>query len=90
MFGIPEKQAITLTPKAVAQILRLMEGKGHTGLRLGVKKGGCAGMEYTLEFEDDIDAGDEVVERDTHDRHHRKAAVLELLQPHLVGGSGVG
>ena len=38
MFGIPEKQAITLTPKAVAQVLKLMEGKGHAGLRLGVKK----------------------------------------------------
>ena len=64
MFGIPEKQAITLTPKAVAQILKLREGKGHAGLRLGVKKGGCAGMEYTLEFVDDIDAQDEVVEQD--------------------------
>ena len=64
MFGIPEKQAITLTPKAVAQILKLMEGKGHAGLRLGVKKGGCAGMEYTLEFVDEIDTLDEVVEQD--------------------------
>ena len=49
MFGIPEKQAITLTPKAVGQVLKLMEGKGHAGLRLGVKKGGCAGMEYTMD-----------------------------------------
>ena len=64
MFGIPEKQAITLTPTAVAQVLKLMEGNGHAGLRLGVKKGGCAGMEYTLELVDDIDAGDEVVEQD--------------------------
>ena len=64
MFGIPEKQAITLTPKAVAQVLKLMEAKGHAGLRLGVKKGGCAGMEYTLEFVDDIDTQDEVVEQD--------------------------
>ena len=64
MFGIPEKQAITLTPKAVAQVLKLMESKGHAGLRLGVKKGGCAGMEYTLEFVDDIDTQDEVVEQD--------------------------
>jgi len=38
MFGIPGKQAVTLTPKAVAQVLKLMEGKGHVGLRLGVKK----------------------------------------------------
>ena len=42
MFGIPGKQAVTLTPKAVAHIKKLMEGNGHAGLRLGVKKGGCA------------------------------------------------
>ena len=41
-----------------------MEGKGHAGLRLGVKKGGCAGMEYTMELVDDIDVNDEVVEQD--------------------------
>ena len=64
MFGIPEKQALTLTPKAVDRILTLMKGKGHAGLRLGVKKGGCAGMEYTLEFVDNIDSQDELVEQD--------------------------
>jgi iron-sulfur cluster assembly protein len=61
MFGILGKQAVTLTPKAVAQVLKLMEGKGHAGLRLGVKKGGCAGMEYTMEFVDQIDNHDEVI-----------------------------
>ena len=63
MFGIPGKQAVTLTLKAVAQVLKLMEGKGHVGLRLGVKKGGCAGMEYTIEFVDQIDNHDEVIEQ---------------------------
>ena len=64
MFGILGKQAVTLTPKAVAQVRILMEGKGHAGLRLGVKKGGCAGMEYTMEFVDQIDNHDEVIEQD--------------------------
>ena len=64
MFGILGKQAVTLTPEAVAQVLKLMEGKGHAGLRLGVKKGGCAGMEYTMEFVDQIDNHDEVIEQD--------------------------
>ena len=39
-------------------------GKGYAGLRLGVKKGGCAGMEYTMEFVDQIDNHDEVIEQD--------------------------
>lgn len=64
MFGIPGKQAVTLTPKAVAHIKKLMEGNGHAGLRLGVKKGGCAGMEYTMEYVSNIDTHDEVVEQD--------------------------
>lgn len=43
MFGIPGKQAVTLTPKAVAHIKKLMEGNGHAGLRLGVKKAAVRG-----------------------------------------------
>ena len=63
MFGIPGKNAVTMTPAAEAQIARLMARDGHKGLRIGLKKGGCAGMEYTMEFADDIDANDEVVEQ---------------------------
>jgi len=62
MFAIPGKQAVTLTDAAQAQIAKLMEKAGHKGLRLGVKKGGCAGMEYTMEYVDAIDPSDEVVE----------------------------
>lgn len=32
------------------------------GLRVGVKKGGCAGMEYTMEYAEEVTPGDEVVE----------------------------
>jgi iron-sulfur cluster assembly protein len=61
MFGIPGKQAVTITPKAATQISRLMASAGHAGLRIGVKKGGCAGMEYTMEYVDVADPNDEVV-----------------------------
>ena len=43
MFGIPGKAAVTLTPAAAKQIARLMDKQGSKGLRIGVKKGGCAG-----------------------------------------------
>ena len=62
MFGIPGKQAVTLTPEATRQIARLMQKGGSKGLRIGVKKGGCAGMEYTMEHAAEIGAHDEVVE----------------------------
>ena len=64
MFGIPGKQAVTMTPKAASQIRTLMERDGKKGLRIGVKKGGCAGMEYTMDYADEIDSNDEVVEQD--------------------------
>ncbi|KUF11770.1 HesB/IscA family protein [Pseudoponticoccus marisrubri] len=64
MFSIPGKQAVTLTPKAVAQIRKLMERDGRHGLRIGVKKGGCAGMEYTMDYVDTPDDNDETVEQD--------------------------
>jgi iron-sulfur cluster assembly protein len=63
MFSIPGKQAVTMTDKAAAQIAKLMGKEGHKGLRIGVKKGGCAGMEYTMEYVDDVDPHDEVVEQ---------------------------
>ncbi|AWI83800.1 Fe-S cluster assembly protein HesB [Alloyangia pacifica] len=64
MFGIPGKQAVTITPAAVTQVRKLMERDGRAGLRIGVKKGGCAGMEYTMDFVDSPEANDEVVEQD--------------------------
>lgn len=64
MFGVPGKDAVTMTDTAVAQIVSLMAEKGSAGLRIGVKKGGCAGMEYTMDFADAVDPNDEIVERD--------------------------
>lgn len=64
MFSIPGKQAVTMTPKASAQIKKLMDKEGHSGLRIGVKKGGCAGMEYTMDYVSETDPLDEVVEQD--------------------------
>ncbi|MBX2855268.1 MAG: iron-sulfur cluster assembly accessory protein [Rhodobacteraceae bacterium] len=66
MFGVPGKAAVTLTPAAVTHIKSLMGGSDGdvAGLRLGVKKGGCAGMEYTMEFTNEVGAHDEVVEQD--------------------------
>ncbi|MFM2356696.1 MAG: hypothetical protein RLZZ528_2432 [Pseudomonadota bacterium] len=64
MFGIPGKSPVNLTPAAVRQIATLMQRDGAFGLRLGVKKGGCAGMEYTMEFAAEPGPMDEVVEQD--------------------------
>ena len=64
MFAIPGKQAVSVTDAAAKQIARLMAKGGTKGLRIGVKKGGCAGMEYTMEYVDAAEPTDEVVEQD--------------------------
>ncbi len=66
MFGIPGKQAVTLTEAAAAHVRGLMaDSEGRVkGLRIGVKKGGCAGMEYTMDFAEEVAANDEAVEQD--------------------------
>ena len=60
MFGIPGKAAVTLTPGAARQIARLMARDARQGLRIGVKKGGCAGMEYTMDYVSEVNPLDEV------------------------------
>jgi iron-sulfur cluster assembly protein len=63
MFGIPGKAAVSMTNKAAKQIVKLMSEGDKKGLRIGVKKGGCAGMEYTMDYVDEVDPNDEVVEQ---------------------------
>lgn len=64
MFGISGKQAVTMTPRAAGHIARLMARGGTQGLRIGIKKGGCAGMEYTMDYVTEVNPHDEVVEQD--------------------------
>ena len=64
MFSIPGKAPVTMTPAAITQITKLMERDNRHGLKIGVKKGGCAGMEYTMDYVDQADPNDEVVEQD--------------------------
>ncbi|MEM1374191.1 MAG: iron-sulfur cluster assembly accessory protein [Pseudomonadota bacterium] len=64
MFGIPGQAPVTMTPSAVKQIAKLMAKGDKFGLKIGVKKGGCAGMEYTMDYVDAAEPADEVVEQD--------------------------
>jgi iron-sulfur cluster assembly protein len=80
MFSIPGRQAVTLTPAAVRQVRRMMDRDGRHGLRIGVKKGGCAGMEYTMEWADAAGPLDAVVEQDG-----ARVLVAPMAQMFLIG-----
>ena len=60
----PKPQVMRLSEAAATRIKELMAKADRpiAGLRVGVKNGGCAGMEYTMEYVESIGAKDEVVE----------------------------
>lgn len=70
-------KAISLTDRAAERIRHIMS-RAETpkvGVRLGVKNGGCAGMEYTMDYADTRDPLDEVVE---------DKGVMILIEPKAV------
>ena len=55
--------AVSLTPNAIAHIRRQLERRGGgVGLKLGVRKSGCSGFAYALDYADEIRPEDTVFE----------------------------
>ncbi|MBP8245630.1 MAG: iron-sulfur cluster assembly accessory protein [Phenylobacterium sp.] len=60
----PRPKVVTLTDAAADRVREIM-GRAevpYAGLRVGVKNGGCAGSEYTIEYAETAAPLDEVVE----------------------------
>ncbi len=57
-------QVMSLTEAAAARVRDIMAKADRpvAGIRVGVTKGGCAGMSYKVEYADAAKPGDEVVE----------------------------
>lgn len=57
-------QAITLTQSAADHVRSIMDGadRDYIGLRLGLKSGGCAGFTYSMDYAEEVNPMDEVVE----------------------------
>ena len=58
----PRPQLVTLTDAAAARVAEIMTEKGAGFLRVGVTNGGCAGMEYVMDYVETAEPLDEVVE----------------------------
>ena len=53
--------AITLTPAAADRVRHFLSERGHgVGLRLGVRKTGCSGFAYVVNYADAVEPGDKV------------------------------
>ena len=60
----PKPQVMRLSDAAAERLKEIMSQSDHpvAGLRVGVEKGGCAGMSYTMEYAESARPHDEVVE----------------------------
>jgi iron-sulfur cluster assembly protein len=62
---MPSNAAMTvsLTQSAADRVRSFLESRGHgVGLRLGVKKTGCSGFAYVVNYADEVGAADVVFE----------------------------
>ncbi|MCJ8322625.1 MAG: iron-sulfur cluster assembly accessory protein [Rhizobiales bacterium] len=55
--------SLTLTDRAAERVNEIMstKQKDAIALRVGIKKGGCAGFEYTMDYASQIEPLDEIV-----------------------------
>ncbi|AXV15453.1 Fe-S cluster assembly scaffold SufA [Neorhizobium sp. SOG26] len=72
---------MTMTEAASARVKQIVAGSGPDakGVRVGIKKGGCAGMEYTIDLVTEPNPKDDLIERDGARVWIEPSAVLYLL-----------
>jgi iron-sulfur cluster assembly protein len=71
---------MTMTDAASERVREIVENsEDGLGIRVGIKKGGCAGMEYTIGLVTEPNTKDDLIERDGAKVWVEPAAVLYLL-----------
>lgn len=78
-------QVVTMTDVAEKRIHEIVANASDpaTGIRVGVKNGGCAGMEYTVDLVSEADPKDDLVESNGARVYVAPEAVLFLLGTEL-------
>jgi iron-sulfur cluster assembly protein len=87
--------AITLTENAAKQVKELMKAQNleNVHLRMGVKGGGCSGLSYSLEFDNEVGSHDKKfdidgiqVVCDAKSYLYLNGITLDYVQQGLTGG----
>ena len=75
------KNVITLSEKAADRIKEIMskDNNKSIGVRVGVKSGGCAGMSYVMEYTQEINPNDEIIEEKGVKVFIDSSAIMYLL-----------
>ena len=73
--------SVALTEKAADQIKKQLQKRGKgVGLRLGIKKAGCSGFAYVIDYADRIAENDAVFE------HHGVKVIVDAEQLDYLNG----
>ncbi len=84
---------INVSDKALYQLLEIMVTEGITSdthfLRVGVKGGGCSGLSYVMDFDDQTTEMDEVIDLDSLKVVIDKKSVLYLYGTELKYSDGL-
>lgn len=73
-------EVLTMTDAAAQRVREIVSSReGSIGVRVGIKKGGCAGMEYTVDLVTEANPKDDKVERDGAEVWVAPEATLFLL-----------
>jgi iron-sulfur cluster assembly protein len=84
---------ITIGDKALEHVVELMKQQGITTdthfLRVGVKGGGCSGLSYAMDFDDNITDMDEVIDLNVMKVVVDKKSVLYLYGTQLEYSDGL-
>lgn len=71
---------MTLTEAAAVRVREILASHPEAhGIRVGVKKGGCAGMEYTIALAEEVKTGDDLIDHDGAKVYVAPEAALFLL-----------
>ena len=63
MFGMTDKQLLTLTDSAAERVKSLMKLNDKAiGLKVGVKMAGCSGFSYTMDYAEEASGTEDVIE----------------------------
>jgi iron-sulfur cluster assembly protein len=89
MANMNRPAVLKMTDAASARVRELMARGEGVGLRVGVKNGGCAGMEYTMEWAKEQKPLDEVVEQDGAKVLIEAKALMFLLGTEMDFQTGV-
>ena len=71
---------VSITPKALDKVKELIAKSNKYALRLDLKKGGCAGMEYSMQYVDSTEKNEEVMNYDG-----ANIIIAPLAQMYLFG-----